>query len=140
MLTDGQIFERVRGVLVDALSVDEDEVTPNAALMADLDATSIDFLDIDFRLEHEFSIKIRGKNFSPDDMFEDGDLQSGKLTEQGIQRISEGKLVWVDSDRARVGMEREKLFTVRSLCRWVQSTLQNQESEAKKESAAPAIS
>ena len=53
-----QILEKVREVLVDALGVDEDEVTPEATLMGDLGAESIDFLDIGFLLEKAFDIKI----------------------------------------------------------------------------------
>jgi acyl carrier protein len=50
MLSHEQIFEKVRTALVDALGVDEDEVTPNATMVGDLGAESIDFLDIVFRL------------------------------------------------------------------------------------------
>ena len=58
-----QILEKVREVLVDALGVDEDEVTPEATLMGDLGAESIDFLDIVFRLEK--ASKSREKSYSP---------------------------------------------------------------------------
>ena len=50
--TKDEIFEKVQGCLVDALGVDEDEVTTEATLVGDLGAESIDFLDIVFRLEH----------------------------------------------------------------------------------------
>ena len=56
--TREQIFEEVKEVLVDALGLDDDEVTAEATLMGDLGAESIDFLDIVFRLEKSFSIKI----------------------------------------------------------------------------------
>ena len=49
------IFEKVRDVLEEALGADEDEITPEASLTADLEAESIDFLDIVFRLEKSFS-------------------------------------------------------------------------------------
>ena len=54
-LTREEIYSKVQGVLVDALGVDEDEVTPAASLRADLGAESIDFLDITFRLEKAFT-------------------------------------------------------------------------------------
>jgi len=57
-LSRSEIFEKVRQALVDALSVEEDEVTETATLFNDLGAESIDFLDIIFRLEKAFSIKI----------------------------------------------------------------------------------
>ena len=53
-----EIFEEVKEVLVDALGLDDDEVTEEATLMGDLGAESIDFLDIVFRLEKSFEIKI----------------------------------------------------------------------------------
>lgn len=62
MLTKAEIFEKVREVIVDALGVDEDEVVPEAVLTGDLGAESIDFLDIAFRLEKQFKVKVpRGK-------------------------------------------------------------------------------
>lgn len=54
-LTRDEIFKKVQGVLVDALGVDDDEVTPRATLREDLGAESIDFLDIVFRLEKAFT-------------------------------------------------------------------------------------
>ena len=57
-----EIFEKVQAALVDALGVDDDEVTPEATMVGDLGAESIDFLDIVFRLEKSFSIKVRGVN------------------------------------------------------------------------------
>ena len=51
-------FQKIQEVLDDALGVDEDEVTPDASLTADLGAESIDFLDIVFRLEKTFDFKI----------------------------------------------------------------------------------
>ncbi|NMC21777.1 MAG: acyl carrier protein, partial [Thermogutta sp.] len=59
-----EIFEKVREVLVDALAVEEDEVRPDSTLVGDLGAESIDFLDIVFKLEKTFNIKIpRGELF-----------------------------------------------------------------------------
>lgn len=57
-VTRHQVTEAVRDALVDALGVEEDEVTPGATLMGDLEAESIDLLDILFRLERSLGIKI----------------------------------------------------------------------------------
>ena len=54
-LSRDEIYSKVQGVLVDALGVDEEEVTPKARLKADLGAESIDYLDIVFRLEKAFT-------------------------------------------------------------------------------------
>ena len=58
-MTPGRdLRRRCPRTLVEALNVDEDQVTPTATLQGDLGAESIDFLDIVFRLEREFGIKI----------------------------------------------------------------------------------
>lgn len=83
-----EIFQKVQGVLVDALGVDEEEVTPDATLRGDLGAESIDFLDIAFRLEKAFGIKIpRGEMF-PEDLFTNAQyVQNGRITPQGMQEM-----------------------------------------------------
>lgn len=89
MPTRDEIFSKVQETLVDALGVDDDEVTPDATLIGDLGAESIDFLDIVFRLEKSFDIKIpRGELFpenlaSADSSF----VQEGVVTEDGIAEL-----------------------------------------------------
>jgi acyl carrier protein len=84
-----QIFQKVQGVLVDALGVDEDEVTPEATLMGDLGAESIDFLDIVFRLEKAFGIKVpREELFPAESLLNNPELISnGKLTSKGLAEL-----------------------------------------------------
>ncbi len=90
-MTTDDIFPRVRKQLVDALSVDEADVTPTARLQADLNAESIDFLDIVFRLEREFGIKIDRNELFPESIFQ-GDpefVQNGKVTPVGLATLRE---------------------------------------------------
>lgn len=86
-----QILEEVQEVLADALGVDEDEVTPEATLMADLGAESIDFLDIVFRLEKSFDIKIpREELFPAESLMSNTEyISNGKLTEKGLDALKE---------------------------------------------------
>ena len=86
-----EIFEEVREVLVDALGLDDDEVTENATLMGDLGAESIDFLDIVFRLEKSFGIKIpREELFPAESLMSNPDFVSnGKLTDKGIAEFKQ---------------------------------------------------
>lgn len=85
-----EIFDKVREALVDALGVDEDEVTPEATLRGDLDAESIDFLDIVFRLEKAFDIKIERGELIPMDVLEDASYVSdGKVNAAGIAKLKE---------------------------------------------------
>ncbi|HSI33880.1 MAG: acyl carrier protein [Phycisphaerae bacterium] len=67
-MTRDEIYKKVQGVLVDALGVDEEEVTPTATLKDDLGAESIDYLDIVFRLEKSFNIKIPRGELFPEDL------------------------------------------------------------------------
>src|SRR5947209_4941282 len=88
-MTTDEIFPRVKKQLIEALSVDEDEVTPQARLQADLNAESIDFLDIVFRLEREFGIKIDRNELFPESIFQ-GDpdfVQDGKVTPKGLDEL-----------------------------------------------------
>ena len=71
MPTYEEIYDKVQVTLVDALGVDDDEVTRSATLQGDLGAESIDFLEIVFRLERNFGIKItRGERF-PENLLAD---------------------------------------------------------------------
>ncbi len=75
VLTRDEIFEKVRDVLEEALGVDTDEVTPEVSLTRDLEAESIDFLDIVFRLEKTFStdqkpFKIEQGELFPENLLE----------------------------------------------------------------------
>ncbi|MHC4154779.1 MAG: acyl carrier protein [Planctomycetota bacterium] len=84
-----EIFQQVQEILVDALGVDEDEVTAEATLMGDLGAESIDFLDIVFRLEKAFDIKIpREELFPAENLMNNPEFVSnGKMTERGLAEI-----------------------------------------------------
>lgn len=89
MPTKDEIFQKVRSTLVDALNVDEDEVTLAARLRGDLNAESIDFLDIVFRLEREFNIKIDRNELFPESIFQ-GDpefVSAGKVTPKGLAEL-----------------------------------------------------
>lgn len=84
-----EIFEKVKATLVDALGLDEDEVTGSSRLKADLGAESIDFLDIVFRLERAFNTKIPRNELFPESLFsaDSGFAADGKVTEKGIQEL-----------------------------------------------------
>jgi acyl carrier protein len=88
-MTRDQIFQEVQGVLVDALGVDEDEVTPDVTLMADLGAESIDFLDIVFRMEKAFGIKIpREELFPAENVLSNKEyISNGRLTSKGLEEL-----------------------------------------------------
>ena len=89
-MTESEVFETVKETLVDALGLDDDEVTAEATLTGDLGAESIDFLDIVFRLEKAFDIKIPRGELFPDNILNDPELvQGGKLTDAGLAQLKE---------------------------------------------------
>jgi len=96
MTGNDEVFQRVSECLVEALGVEEDEISPEASLTKDLGAESIDFLDIVFRLEKTFGIKIpRGELFPENLVSEPGYVQDGKLTPAGLQQLK-GKMPYAD--------------------------------------------
>ena len=89
-MTRDEIFEKVRETLVEALGVDDDEVSGAATLTGDLGAESIDFLDIVFRLEKTFDIKIPRGELFPDNVLNNPEfVADGKLTDQGLATLKE---------------------------------------------------
>ncbi len=84
-----EIYQEVQDVLVDALGVDDDEIEAQATLMGDLGAESIDFLDIVFRLEKSFNLKIpREELFPAEGIMSDAEfVDNGKLTEKGLAEL-----------------------------------------------------
>ena len=88
MPTYDEIFEKVQATLVDALGVDEEDVTREATLQGDLGAESIDFLDIVFRLERNFGIKIPRGELFPENLMADPEwVADGKLTPKGVGEL-----------------------------------------------------
>ena len=87
-LTRDEVYQRVEEVLVEALCVEPEEVAADKALTGDLGAESIDFLDIVFRLEKSFDIKIGKGELFPDDILNDpGNVDKGKMTSEGLERL-----------------------------------------------------
>ena len=124
-----EIFEKVRDVLVEALSVDEEEVTPRAVIRDDLGAESIDFLDIQFRLEKQFGFKIPKGEMMPEDLAGNPDfVADGKLTDAGINELK-SRMPHADFSAISPGDdldEMSKLFTVDAVVNYVQRKLEEQ--------------
>jgi acyl carrier protein len=126
MPTYEQIFEKVQATLVDALGVDEDEVTRDATLQGDLGAESIDFLDIVFRLERNFGIKIPRGELFPENLTADPEwIADGKLTSKGVEELKT-RLPFADIAKIEEDPSVDKigdLYTVDMLVQYVQSKL-----------------
>src|SRR3984957_17412190 len=92
MPSQEEIYQKVSATLVEALNVEEEEISPASTLQGDLGAESIDFLDIVFRLEREFGIKIPRNELFPESIFQ-GDpdfVQNGKVTAKGLDELRQG--------------------------------------------------
>ena len=57
-MTDGTTFERLKKFIVEQLGVDEEEVTPQASVVEDLNADSLDLVELIMSLEEEFGMEI----------------------------------------------------------------------------------
>jgi acyl carrier protein len=123
-ISEAEAFEKVKETLVEALGVDEDEVTPQATLTGDLGAESIDFLDIVFRLEKAFNIKIPRGELFPDNILNNPEfVQNGKLTPSGLTQLK-GRMPHADfaqfeqdPDISKMG----ELFKVQTIVNYIVS-------------------
>ncbi len=125
MLSQDEIFSKVRTALVDALGIDDDEVTPEAKLVGDLGAESIDFLDIVFRLEKSFNIKIpRGELFPENlSLADQSFVKDGMVTTGGISELRK-RLPHADIDSFAKDPKVQnisELFTVQMIVNFLKS-------------------
>jgi len=127
MPTREEIFEKVKAALVDALGVDDDEVTNDATLVGDLGAESIDFLDIFFRLEKAFGISIPRDELFPEDLMTDPEyVQDGRLTETGLAELKK-RLPFADFEEFGedpVVQNLGTVLTVQDLCRFIETKVE----------------
>jgi acyl carrier protein len=128
-MTRDEVYSKVQEVLIDALGVDEDEVTPEATLTSDLGAESIDFLDIVFKLEQTFGFKIAQGELFPENVAQDPRfVKDGKVTPEGLAALRE-KLPHADFSKFESNPEITKVaevFTVDALVNFVERKLAQQ--------------
>ena len=122
-----EIYQKVQAVLVDALGVDEEEVKPDAVIRDDLGAESIDFLDIMFRLEKAFGIKIPRGEMIPENLANDPNVvANGVVTPAGISMLK-SKMPHSDFSEFERDPKLDnmsKLFTVNAIVNYVQQKLE----------------
>jgi acyl carrier protein len=122
MPTSDEVFDKVKEALVDALGVDDDEVTEEATMVGDLGAESIDFLDIVFRLEKAFGINIPREDLFPDDILTNAQyIVDGKLTDDGLKQLK-SRMPFADFSRFEKNpmvQDFGNMLTVKDLCNYV---------------------
>lgn len=125
-MTRDEIYAKVKDLLVDALAVDEDEVTPEARLTTDLGAESIDFLDIVFKLQQTFGITIPQGELFPEGVAQNAEfVKDGRVTASGIAGLK-AKLPHVDFsswEKDPVLKTVASVFTVTTLVNYVERKL-----------------
>ncbi len=101
-MADNDIYTAVQEAVAEALGLDEDEVTPDATLLDDLGAESIDLLDILFRLERSVGVKIQAADLAdyvqggiPDDEFGD---ENEIITPKGMEQLKKVMPQLADAD------------------------------------------
>src|SRR6186713_737082 len=127
MPSQDEIFVKVSATLVEALNVDEEDIQPTSTLQGDLGAESIDFLDIVFRLEREFGIKIPRGELFPESIFQ-GDpdfVQEGKVTDKCLAELK-ARMPFADLSKFEQDPQVTNisdLFTVEMITRYIQGKL-----------------
>ncbi len=124
MPIDEAVFGKVQEALVDALGVDDDEVTPEATLVGDLGAESIDFLDIVFKLEQAFGITFDRTELFPEDILTNAQyIEDGKVTADGLAMLKE-RMPFADLEKFESNplvADFGNMLTVKDLCNYVSS-------------------
>lgn len=126
MTDQDEIFKNVRTCLTKALGVDESEVQLSSSLTRDLGAESIDFLDIVFRLEKTFGMKIPRGDLFPEQILTNPEfVHDGRMTPKGLVELKK-KLTAVDFtgfEKDPLVMKLGDLFTVEMIVRYLSGRL-----------------
>ncbi len=89
LITEEKVLEELKKAIVETLRVEESTITPESSLINDLGAESLDFLDINYRLEQAFGMKM-GRHFvleHIEEMFGEGTAidEDGCLTDKAVE-------------------------------------------------------
>jgi len=127
MPTREEISEIVIGSLAETLGIERNRISLDSALVADLQAESIDFLDFIFRLEDAFNIEIDRDELFPNEIARDPNaVQQNLITEEGVEQIRR-RLSFTDLPSLRAGMDIKtfmtEMLTVRVVVDYIQSKL-----------------
>ncbi len=124
MPVNEEVFGKVKEALIDALGVEDDEVTEEATMVGDLGAESIDFLDIVFKLEKTFGITIPRDELFPDDILTNAEyINDGKVTPDGLAKLKD-RMPFADLTKFESNplvQDFGNLLTVKDLCNYVQT-------------------
>lgn len=128
LITEEKVFEELKRAIVETLRVDEGSIKPESSLINDLGAESLDFLDVNYRLEQAFGIKM-ARHFvleHVEEMFGEGSAidEDGRLTEKAIELLK--VRLGEDTGGLSAGMDMDEipaLVTVQSMTGGVMDVL-----------------
>jgi acyl carrier protein len=129
MASQEEIFGVVKESLAAALGTDEEEITPEAALSADLGAESLDILDVLFRIEKKLGVKVAMADLtsrlqgdlSPEEFAD----PSGKVTRAGLMQLKT-VLPQIDVAGLEGKLEADGLFSLLTVGNLVDIVVQKQ--------------
>jgi acyl carrier protein len=126
MIMEKELFTKVQQTLAGALGVDEADIVPEASLKRDLGAESIDFIDIVFRLEKAFDLKIPAGDLFPSHLLNDERfVKEGVVTAEGLTELRT-KLPYLELEEFTKDPQITKLadcFTVKMLLSYLNDRL-----------------
>ncbi len=121
-----EIVSKIQDVLSSALGMDSSEIRPEASLPRDLGAESIDFIDIIFRLEKAFDIKIPSGELFPGNLLNDDRfVRGGTVTPEGLEELK-AKVPYLDVSAFALNPQVSRLgdyFTVQMIVHYIQDRL-----------------
>ena len=127
-MNDEKIVAQLKKCIAETIGIKEEEIQPDSSLIADLGADSLDLLDLVFRIEQTFKIKItrgdierKARETLPEEEFE----KDGYLTEKGKESLKQA-LPEIDASKFEGNLRRNdipKLFTVNTFLRLIKEKL-----------------
>ena len=126
-MNENEIVKNVKSVISQALKVDEAKIGLDSSLIRDLGAESIDFLDIVFRLEKTFKIKIPKGELFPEKILTDARfVKGGLVTEAGIVELKSRmpNVNWAEFSKNPAVSNLGNLFTVGMVVDYLADKLQ----------------
>lgn len=125
-MNDSEIYENVRSIIMDALAVEADDITPGARLTDDLGAESIDYLDIFFQIEKKLGIRIEVNERVVNTVLNDERfVRDGWITDDGLEELRR-QLPSIDLALLEEGRDVRRftsIFTVEGITNMVKSRL-----------------
>src|SRR5210317_553384 len=91
IITEEKVMEELKKAIVETLRVDEAQIKPETSLINDLGAESLDFLDINYRLEQAFGMKM-ARHFvleHIEEIYGEGSAidENGQLTDKAVETL-----------------------------------------------------